>query len=130
MLDDRLSLEMTYFDGTTEDAILSRLSPPSEGFTGLQFFNAGQVDRSGLEWLIRGTPLQGGNVALDLSLSGSVNDYVIRDLGEGTDRISLSSQIQHVEGYAPGAWWDRRLVSATKTVNPDNSVTISDVMCD
>ncbi len=130
LLNDRLAVEFTYFDGTTEDAILSRLAPPSEGFTGLQFFNAGQVDRSGLEWLVRGQPIAGERVALDLTVSGSTNDYVIRSLGQGTERISLSSQIQHVEGYAPGAWWDRRLVSATKTVGPDNSVTITDIMCD
>ncbi len=129
-LNDRLGLEVTYFDGSTKDAILSRLAPPSEGFAGLQFFNAGQVDRSGFEWLVRGQPLARERVALDLTLSGSTNDYVIRSLGEGTDRVSLSGQVQHVEGYAPGGWWDRRVVSATKTVGPNNVVTITDVMCD
>ena len=131
LFEDRLSFDVTYFDGTTEDAILSRLAPPSEGFTGLQFFNAGQVDRSGLEWLVRATPLDRENVVLDFSLSGSTNEYVIRDLGEGNDRISLSGQVQHVEGYAPGAWWDRRVVSATKTVDPaTGAVTVADVTCD
>jgi TonB-linked SusC/RagA family outer membrane protein len=128
---DRLAVEVTYFDGTTRDAILSRLAPPSEGFTGLQFFNAGQVDRSGLEWLVRAQPLSRERVALDLTLSGSTNKYEIASLGAGTDRVSLTSQVQHVEGYAPGAWWDRRVVSATKTVDPaTNAVTISNVMCD
>jgi TonB-linked SusC/RagA family outer membrane protein len=112
--DDRFGAEVTYFNGRTKDAILSRLAAPSEGFPGLQFFNAGRVDRNGLEWLFRARPLERENVALDLTLSGSTNDYTIKSLGEDTERISLSGQIQHVVGYAPGAWWDRRVVAATK----------------
>ncbi|HEY0970575.1 MAG TPA: SusC/RagA family TonB-linked outer membrane protein [Gemmatimonadales bacterium] len=127
--DDRFGAEVTYFRGSTEDAILSRLSPPSEGFQDLQFFNAGEVDRTGLEWVLRGQPLSRENLSLDLTLSGSTNDYEIKSLGE-SDRVSLSSQIQHVVGYAPGAWWDRRVVSATKNVAADGSVEITDLMCD
>lgn len=109
---DRLGLEVTYFNGTTKDAILSRQAPPSNGFPGLQLFNAGQVDRSGLEWVVRGTPLRRENLALDLTLSGSFNSYNIASLGGTTDFVSLSSNIGHKVGYAPGAWWDRRIVSA------------------
>ncbi|HEU4631393.1 MAG TPA: SusC/RagA family TonB-linked outer membrane protein, partial [Gemmatimonadaceae bacterium] len=130
LFDERLGAEFTYFDGTTKDAILSRLAPPSEGFQGLQFFNAGQVDRRGFEWVVRGQPVSNETLALDLTLSGSTNKYEIKSLGEGTERVSLSSQIQHVVGYAPGAWWDRRVVSATKNVLPDGSVEITDLMCD
>ncbi|HEX6629497.1 MAG TPA: SusC/RagA family TonB-linked outer membrane protein [Gemmatimonadaceae bacterium] len=129
LFDERLGVELTYFNGTTKDAILSRLAPPSEGFADLQFFNAGQVDRNGLEWVLHGQPVSGDNLSLDLTLSGSTNHYEIKSLGEN-DRISLSSQIQHVVGYAPGAWWDRKVVSATKNVAADGSVTITDMMCD
>ena len=108
---DRLGMEVTYFDGSTQDAILSRQAPPSNGFPGLQLFNAGQVDRNGLEWLIRGTPIRRENVVLDLTLSGSTNRYNIVSLG-ANQVVSLSSNIQHVVGYAPGAWWDRRIVKA------------------
>lgn len=109
---DKVGLEVTYFNGSTKDAILSRQAPPSNGFPGLQLFNAGQVDRSGLEWLVRGTPIRRENVSLDLTLSGSVNSYNIASLGAGTDFVSLSSNVGHKVGYAPGAWWDRRIVSA------------------
>ena len=109
---DKVGLEVTYFNGSTKDAILSRQAPPSNGFPGLQLFNAGQVDRSGLEWVVRGTPLRRENVSLDLTLSGSVNTYNIASLGGTTDFVSLSSNVAHKVGYAPGAWWDRRIVSA------------------
>ena len=111
--DNNYGLELTYYNGRTDDAILSRQAPPSGGFPGLQLFNAGRVNRRGLEWLVRGTPLSRTNVALDFSVSGSANKYEIGSLGPGTNLVSLSSNIQHVVGYAPGAWWDRRIVSAT-----------------
>jgi TonB-linked SusC/RagA family outer membrane protein len=113
---DRYGVEFTYFTGNTKQAILERQAPPSAGFPGTQLFNAGQVDRNGLETLIRAQPIRTTNLTLDLTLSVSTNNYNIRSLG-GNQRVSLSGQIQHVLGYAPGAWWDRRLVSADKDAN-------------
>lgn len=124
---DRLGVEVTYFNGTTKDAILSRLAPPSAGFPGEQLFNAGQVDRSGLEWLFRFQALNRENLAIDLTLSGSTLKYEIASLGANTDVVSLSSNIQHVVGYAPGAWWDRRVVSADYDAGTN---TVSNVLCD
>lgn len=112
LLDEKLGMEVTYFNGTTKDAILARLAPPSAGFPGEQLFNAGQVNRNGLEWLLRYQALNRDNFTLDFSLSGSALQYEIKSLGTGTDVVSLTSNIQHVVGYAPGAWWDRRIVSA------------------
>ncbi len=112
LFNDRYGMEVTYFNGKTKDAILSRQSPPSDGFPGLQLFNAGQVNRNGLEWVVRGTPIRATNFALELTLSGSNTTYNIASLGPNTNVVSLSSNIQHVTGYAPGAWWDRRIVSA------------------
>jgi TonB-linked SusC/RagA family outer membrane protein len=112
LFDDRLGMELTYFNGSTKDAILSRQSPPSDGFPGLQLFNAGRVDRDGLEWILRATPIRTDKLALDLTLSGSTNRYNIASLGPTTNVVSLTSSVQHVVGYPPGAWWDRRIVSA------------------
>ncbi|MFN2564131.1 MAG: SusC/RagA family TonB-linked outer membrane protein [Gemmatimonadaceae bacterium] len=128
LLNDRFGAEITYFDGTTRDAILARLAPPSNGFPDFQFFNAGRVDRRGLEWLLRAQALSTDVAVLDLTLSGSTNKYVIKSLGGTTDRVSLSSVVQHVVGYSPGAWWDRRVVSAEKDAN--NVVIASSLMCD
>ncbi|MFN2567242.1 MAG: SusC/RagA family TonB-linked outer membrane protein, partial [Gemmatimonadaceae bacterium] len=128
VFNDRFGAEVTYFDGTTRDAILSRLAPPSAGFPEFQFFNAGRVDRSGLEWLLRAQPVAMPAFVLDLTLSGSTNKHVIQSLGGGIERVSLSSVVQHVVGYAPGAWWDRRVVSAEKGAN--NVVITSSLMCD
>lgn len=124
---DRVGLEVTYFGGSTRDAILSRQAPPSNGFPGLQLFNAGQVDRQGFEWLVRGTPLRRDNLSLDLTLSGSTTAYNIASLGGSTDFVSLSSNIGHRVGFAPGAWWDRRIVSADYDATTRRA---TNVLCD
>jgi hypothetical protein len=77
--------------------------------------------------MIRAQPFANDLAVLDLTLSGSTNKYVIKSLGTA-DRVSLSSTIQHVVGYAPGAWWDRRVVSAQKDAN--NTVVAASLMCD
>jgi TonB-linked SusC/RagA family outer membrane protein len=112
LFDDRYGLELTYFNGNTQDAILSRQAPPSNGFPGFQLFNAGRVNRAGLEWVVRAQPVRSDRFTLDLNVNGSVNKYEIQSLGEGTNLVSVTSNVQHVVGYAPGAWWDRRIVSA------------------
>jgi TonB-linked SusC/RagA family outer membrane protein len=130
LLGDRLGAELTYFDGTTRDAILSRQAPPSAGFPGFQLFNAGRVDRRGLEWTLRATPVRAERFSLDVTVNGSATRYDIRSLASGSDTVSLSGQVAHVVGRSPGAWFDRRVVSGvydsvTRTV-PNASLRCDD----
>jgi len=111
MFDDRLGIDLTYFTGTTRDAILTRDIAPSLGFPGFQYFNAGQVDRQGFEVLLRGTPVQRDNVALDMAFSIGTNSNEIKSLGN-TDFISVSNIVGHKVGHQVGSWFDRRIVSA------------------
>src|SRR5690606_22085781 len=90
MLNDRVSLEMTYFRGTVRDGILARDVPPSSGFGGTQFFNAGRIDRSGLEFMVTASPVQTENFGWDLSFSFSNSSNEIKSLDE-TDFVSLGS---------------------------------------
>jgi hypothetical protein len=127
LFEDRFGFEVTYYRGTTRDAILSRTAAPSAGFPGLQLFNAGRVDRQGFEWLLRSQPVRGARFTVDLGVNGSINRHEIKSLGDGTQAVSLSSSIQHVVGYAPGAWWDRRIVSAGYNATTKRA---TDLMCD
>ena len=127
LFDDRYTLELTYFNGNTQDAILSRQAPPSNGFPGFQLFNAGRVDRAGLEWVVRLQPVRSERFTLDFGVNGSLNKYEIQSLGEGTNAVSVTSNVQHVVGYAPGAWWDRRIVSADYNATTKRT---SNLLCD
>jgi TonB-linked SusC/RagA family outer membrane protein len=111
MLDDRLSIEFTSFNDRTTDAILTRSVPPSTGFAGFQYFNAGEVTKNGLELLLRGTPVSLDNVALDLTLSVSRNSNKIKNLG-GAKRIPATTYIEHRVGYPVGSWFGKKIISA------------------
>jgi TonB-linked SusC/RagA family outer membrane protein len=127
LLNDKLGAELTYYAGHTSDAILARTSAPSNGFPGSQLFNAGRVNRNGMEWLVRAQPYNSRPVTVDLSVSGSFTHNEIEQLAPGSDRVSVTSNVMHVVGYAPGAWWDRRIVSAD--YNPTTKRT-TNLLCD
>jgi TonB-linked SusC/RagA family outer membrane protein len=112
-LDDRLGIEFTYYNKTTEDAILLREIAPSLGFPGRQFFNAGEINNHGLELLVRGTAVRRDNVELDLTLNLSTNANKLVDLGiAGLDTVQAGTFVRHVEGYPVGSWWEKRIVGA------------------
>ncbi len=127
LFSDRVSIEATYFAGTTTDAILSRQAAPSAGFPGQQLFNAGTVDRKGFEMMLRYQAINRENFGLDFTLSGSDTRYNIASLGAAGDTVSISSSNMHVVGHAPGAWFDRRIVSAE--FNPATGRAIN-ILCD
>jgi hypothetical protein len=126
MLEDRVGVELTYFTGTTRDAILARNVPPSAGFSGTQFFNAGRIERSGLELLLRGSPVQGENFGLDLTFSVSWNSNEIKSLG-AVDTVSLGANEAHVVGYPAGSWFSRRVVAADFDAAAGEAINL---MCD
>jgi len=135
MFEDRMGVEFTYFGGTTRDAILARSVPPSSGFggiadvvsgQGIQFFNAGRITKSGVEVLVRGSPIQGERFGWDLSFSVSRNSNEIKDLGS-VDTVSLSSNEAHVVGYPAGSWFSRRVVSAEFDTDGKTAINL---MCD
>src|SRR5690606_8249703 len=126
MLNDRMGLEVTYFRGTVRDGILERAVPPSSGYGGTQFFNAGRIDRSGIEFMVTASPVQTQNFSWDMSFSLSNNSNEIKDLGT-TDFVSLGSSEAHVVGHSIGAWYSRKVVSADFDAGSGEAIN---VMCD
>ena len=123
--DDRAGVEFTYFFGGTRDAILRRQVPPSSGFPGTQLVNGGELERRGIEVLLRGTPLQRERTSLDLTLSLSTNETEVADLN-GADFIQAATNVRHALGRPVGSWFGKRVVGATR--NADG--TADEVFCD
>ncbi|HWK90567.1 MAG TPA: TonB-dependent receptor, partial [Longimicrobium sp.] len=114
LLDNRVGLEFTYYNKRTKDAILLRDIAPSTGFAGQQYFNAGTIANSGIEMLLRGTPLMTRNAELELVLNFASNHNEITDLGiPGLDTVQSGTYVRHVVGYPAGAWWEKKVVGAT-----------------
>lgn len=127
-LDDRLSVELSYFDATTKDAILFRNVAPSTGFAGTQPVNIGEVRNWGWEIMLNAIPFQSSEFSWDFNLSFTTNDSKVIDLG-GEDSIILDSGVgvEHRVGGPLGAFYGVRLLEAE--LNPDGSTNQESLIC-
>jgi TonB-linked SusC/RagA family outer membrane protein len=113
MLNDRIAVELTYYDKRTVDAIVTRDAPPSLGFPGLQFVNLGEARNWGFETLIQGTILQSANFSWDATLTFARNDSEVLDLGSDAPLVADPAfGVEHREGYPMGSWFHVKILSA------------------
>jgi TonB-linked SusC/RagA family outer membrane protein len=107
----RLTSELTYYNKSSKDALVSRVLPPSIG-TGntSRFENLGEVQNKGFEALVTARLIQRRAIGWDVTLNGSTNDNKLVSLG-GLPNIVLSSTLQNREGYPLNGWWARGLLS-------------------
>lgn len=131
LLDNRLGLDFTYYNARTDDAILSRELPPSAGFPGSQFVNAGQIANSGLELQVSALAYQSEDLNVDVLLNLSTNSNEVRSLGgvdQGTGYIEAGSQ-RRVPGFPVASWFRRKVVSAD-LVGTGTDARALNPMCD
>ncbi len=105
---ERVSIELTYYNKRTRDALVERNVAPSIGASETQFFNLGEVKNSGFEVAINTRVIDTRSFAWDLAVSGSVYDNELVELGEGVEPIIFGFGLQrHAEGYPLGGYWAR-----------------------
>lgn len=131
----RLTTEITYYDKKSNDALISRVLPPSIG-TGAtaRFENLGQVRNWGWEALISAQIVSTPSFGWDIGLNGSRNNNELVSLG-GVPPITGATS-QSVEGYPLFGWWNHRLLGwedkdgngiITYSANPElNEVFVGD----
>lgn len=124
--EEKISLEFTYYNKRTTDAILLRPSSPSSGFTASRYVNAGEILNTGIEAVLKAQLLNRPSLAWDVTLMGATNDAKVQKLAGGDTTIIVGST-QHRIGYAPRSYFRERVVSA-KYDEATNQVT--DIMCD
>ena len=111
MLDGRVSLDFTYYDQTTTNAIVSRNVAPSGGFTAQKDVNIGQINNKGIEASLNARIWESNAFDWDLLVNASTNTNVIEDLGlEGF--LQLGWTTRHQEGYPVGSMFAPRVLSA------------------
>jgi TonB-linked SusC/RagA family outer membrane protein len=121
-LEDRLGLEVTYYNKRSRDALIFRPLAPSVGaargvlgdqLTG-RFENIGKVSNTGWELLVRAQPLNVQHLRWELQGTFSRNHNKLIELGEGVTPIifGLGGNTQrHTPGFPIGGYWDRRMIS-------------------
>ena len=109
-LKDRVTVELTYYNKRTRDALILRPVAGSLGSTGSQFFNLGRVKNTGWEIAIDTRIIDKPSFAWDVTLSGSATKNRVQELGAGVDEIDVGFYQQHRVGYPLGGFWSRRLL--------------------
>jgi TonB-linked SusC/RagA family outer membrane protein len=122
---NRLSLDFSYFNKRTRDAILSQTTAPSGGFPGSQPVNIGETSNHGIELQAILQALSGDRVAWELGGNIATNKDQVEDLG--AIPFAGSTNIRSVVGYPINAYWARRVVSADRD---PTTHAISNILCD
>ena len=106
LFEGRLGIEGTYYRRTTTDALINRTLAPSIGLTSTRTENIGSTRNWGWEGIITAAIIEGRSFGWDMTLSGSTNDNVILELGEGVEPIRGTNT--HMEGFPLGAFFARK----------------------
>jgi TonB-dependent SusC/RagA subfamily outer membrane receptor len=126
--DDRVSLELSYYNASTTDAILFRDVAPSTGFAGTQPINIGEIRNWGWEAILGLTPVRNEDFLWDVNFTFATNDSEVIDLdGEESIIVDNLFGVEHRVGGPVGAFYQVKLVSAE--LNPDGSTNNASLMC-
>lgn len=86
---NRLGLDLTYYDQKTTDDILSATISNTSGFNGTTV-NIGEMSNRGIELLLTARPIQTQDFTWDITLNGSYNDNQVESLSEGIDELRVA----------------------------------------
>lgn len=88
-LDNRLSVDFSYYKNKSRDQILNVPVAPSSGFTA-NTLNTGLVENNGIELSLRGTPIRtASGFSLELYGTYTRNRNKVLDVGNGADQIVI-----------------------------------------
>jgi hypothetical protein len=106
MFGDRLTLDVTGYYQTTQDAILQRRLPASTGFLSPQFVNIGELTSRGLESTVTAQIVQGSDLQFSINGTFSLRSSEVSDLADVAEyRVSYNANRWNwvKEGYEPAA---------------------------
>ena len=87
---NRLGLDLTYYNQTSKDQIIGLASSSTSGYTA-RLINAGKIQNKGIEIALNGRVLQIKDFAWDAGLNYSKNSNKVLELVEGTDYFELAN---------------------------------------
>jgi TonB-linked SusC/RagA family outer membrane protein len=95
-LGDRLGLEVSYYTNRVEDQILRTTVPISSGGKTI-LLNIGELENTGLEVMVYGTPLKKKDYGITVNANISLNSNKVTKLMEGLDELTHSTIDNAVE---------------------------------
>ena len=102
LLDERLGLEVTYYNKRSENLILQRPIAPSLGFTQNPNVNIGELENRGWEVGMTARVVETPNFSWDARLNLSTNSNEVLDLGD-VEPFGVAQQVR--PGYPVRGYW-------------------------
>jgi TonB-linked SusC/RagA family outer membrane protein len=120
--DDRLGLEVTYFNKSSKDLLLAQPLAPSAGFATNPLVNIGEVTNKGVEVGLRATPVDRANVTWEVTTNVSTLANKIVSMGSITPFVSAGNQC-FKPGIEVAGWCVPRVLNVDEA---KNVATVSD----
>ncbi|MGK2962254.1 MAG: SusC/RagA family TonB-linked outer membrane protein [Gemmatimonadaceae bacterium] len=108
----RMSIDFTYYNKKTKDALLPVDVPPSSGFAGTRLVNLGEIGNSGIELIFSAIPVQMKSVSVETTVALSTNKNELLSFGDDRDPIIFGSYApsqRYQVGYPLGGMWAQRV---------------------
>lgn len=118
MLGSRLSIEFTYYNARTTDALFEMLPIPSQGFAGAQLSNIGEIRSHGIELSANAVLLQREALVWGVGANLTTSRSEVTDAG-GSAPISMGYQQWVKEGYAPPSFFGRKVTNPDEYADPE-----------
>ena len=80
-LQERVSVDFSWYNATTSDALFRVEQIPSLGFLNTQLENVGEINNRGVELAVNATLIEGRNFGLDIGATLATNFSEVKDLG-------------------------------------------------
>lgn len=113
LVNERVGIELTYYDKKTKDALVSVPVIPSTGFPGTQFQNIGLVLNHGVELGVTAEAIRRENLGLSLAFKLSHNGNEVSSLGGPASQVlNAPYGSYNVIGFPLGGIFLTRVLSA------------------
>ena len=94
-LDNRANFDVTYYKSNARDQIIPVPISDATGYSSY-ITNAGEIENSGFEFILGGSPVQNQDFSWNISANLSINNNEIKSIREGIDEIVVGSQFGYV----------------------------------
>jgi len=128
---NRLGIDVTYYNTTTQDIIVPVSIAASSGYSSM-LVNAGKINNQGIELMLTATPIKKENYSWNTSINFGKNKGLIMEVAEGLDKIYLDggwADLYLVEGESYGTLYGRGALkdeNGKYLINPNTGRIIKD----
>jgi TonB-linked SusC/RagA family outer membrane protein len=114
-LNNRLGIDVTYYNNTSKDLIIPVKVPVTSGFEDV-YLNAGSIRNKGIEISLNGTPVETKDLTWNFRINYTKNTNKVLEIYPGLSEISLASQFGYlsstvtqkfIPGFPVGALFGR-----------------------